>query len=82
MDLQEQINILKAEIDSMKASYSFPKPVADAIREVLGAGVVVSGTTTAGATTVISAFPFNLPANPSGALTVVYNGVTYNLLYK
>lgn len=77
-----QFDEMYATIQAMKAGYSFPKDISDAILSRLGSGLVSSGTGSAGATTVYGAFPVTVPANPSGTITVIINGTTYNLLYK
>lgn len=81
-NLQAQIDELKATIDSMKAGYSFPKDISDAIISRIGTGIVSTGLGSPNSQTVYNAFPVTVPANPSGTITVVINGTTYNLLYK
>ncbi len=83
-DLQKQIDQLKIEIENLKRSFSIPREVETAFIERLGLTNTLksSGIGSAGNTIVISAFPFNLPANPSGTVAVNVNGTIYNLLYK
>lgn len=85
--LYTELNNLKQKIDNFSMSSSIDRNVETAFIERLGLGNAVNGTgtTTAGTQSVsVSSTPTNItvPAQPSGALTVTYKGVTYNLLYK
>ncbi len=72
--------MLEQKIKMLEESATFPRENENALK---GRGFLnPSGTSTAGATVSIGSFPFNLPANPSGTLTVSYKGKIYNLLYK
>lgn len=93
-DLQRQIQELKRQLDDLSTKYdnltddsSIPLNIDQAFRSRLGVGaagltLVGTGGSSAGNTTTINAFPFQLPANPSGCITVTWNNQTYNLLYK
>lgn len=85
--LYDEFNILKQKIDAFYRSSTIDRDVETAFIERLGIGNAVngSGTTTAGTQTIgITSTPMNItvPAQPSGALTVTYKGIVYNLLYK
>jgi len=82
--LQEQINNLQAQLDLLKSSNTIPRDIETAFTERLP---VLKATGLDTATTqniAISATPITIvvPAQPSGTLTVKFNGVIYNLLYK
>jgi hypothetical protein len=89
-DIQLQIDELKAQIELLKRSSSIPRDVENAFVERLGtrnisSAVIGSGTTNAQTQNItITSTPqtITVPAQPSGALSVTFNGVTYNLLYK
>jgi len=81
-----QFNEMKRELDALKSAISLSPDIETAFRErLLTKTVEVSGTTTASTQGILlSGDPqsITVPAQPSGALTVTYNGTTYNLLYK
>lgn len=77
-----QFDEMRATIEAMKAGYSFPKDISDAIVSRLGLGLVATGSGSPNSQTVYGSFPVTVPANPSGAITVIINGTTYSLLYK
>ena len=83
-DLQRQIDALQAQILLMQQSVGITRDTETALIERLNLTGIISSTGigSAGSTTVISAFPFNLPANPSGIVNTVINGTKYGLLYK
>jgi hypothetical protein len=85
--LQAQINDLQEQIELLKRSSSIPRDMETAFSERLGIATKLSGTGTTTASTQSVSIPatptsITVPAQPSGALTVTYNGATYNLLYK
>lgn len=77
-----QFDEMYATIQNMKAGYSFPKDISDAILSRLGAGLVSTGTGSAGSQTVYGSFPVTVPANPSGTVKVIIGNTIYELLYK
>lgn len=79
-DLQTQVDTLKARLDSMEASFSFPKPVSDALGQIIG--VTVTGSGTPGTPVVYGSFPVTVPAAPTSTLRVLINGSVYELLVK
>jgi hypothetical protein len=79
---KKQFDEMYTTIQSMRAEYSFPKDISDAILSRLGTGIVATGTGSPNSQTVFGSFPVTVPANPSGTITVIIGGVTYNLLYK
>lgn len=81
-EMEKEILALRAEINSMKASYSFPKTISDAIRKRIGLGLVSSGTGSVNAATVYGSFPVTVPAAASSTLVVTVDGTTYELLVK
>lgn len=85
--LYKELDTLKQKIDNFYRSSTIDRNVETAFVERLGLGNGLSGTGTVSAGTQsihIAATPADItvPAQPSGALTVVYKGTTYNLLYK
>ncbi len=78
---EELLNELVIRLNQLLRSDTIPHEIEVALAERLGIMKFV-GTGSAGATTSISAFPFNLPANPSGTVAVNIGGTIYNLLYK
>lgn len=93
-DLQRQIQELKKQLNDLSTKYdnlcddsTIPLNIDQAFRSRLGGGssglyVIGTGGSSAGSTTIYNAFPVTVPANPSGCITVTWNGQTYNLLYK
>lgn len=81
LEMKRQIAELQAIVANLQSSALFPRGVETAIRERIPS-ITGSGITSAGNTSSYGSFPVIVPANPSGALITVYNGTTYNLLYK
>ncbi len=84
IELQKQIDELKAQVNLLTQSSTIPRDVQTAFAERL-ATISVTGTSTALTQSVsVPSTPTNItvPAQPSGTLTVEYKGVVYNLLYK
>lgn len=85
-ELLARIEQLERMVDSLANSALIPRDVETAFNERLRIDkkleATIAGTGSATAATVYGAFPVTAPAQPSGTLQVVYNGTTYELLYK
>jgi succinylglutamate desuccinylase len=89
-ELLSKVESMKQEIDSLKSNTSISPDVETAFVErlkIIDFTPLVKGTGTTTASTQnksLSGDPetITVPAQPSGALVVTYNGTTYNLLYK
>lgn len=88
--LQKQIDDLRQQMNNLYRSSSIDRNVETALIERLGLSNIASvviGTGTEVSTTQNIGLTGNpqtitVPAQPSGALDVTYNGITYALLYK
>lgn len=83
---QRQFEQMKIEIENLKRSSTIPRDIETALRERLGIGVSIFGVSTGSASTQAIGLTGNpqtitVPAQPSGVITVTFNGNTYNLLY-
>jgi len=84
---QSQIDALQKKLNNLYSSSTIDRNVETALTERLSSSFFAqpTGTSTAPTQSIgIAAVPTNItvPAQPSGTLTVTYNGTTYNLLYK
>lgn len=80
-DLEKRVKLLEKIVSSLGRSNAIPRAIETAFTERLGI-LVPTGFASAGSTITTSSFPVTIPANPSGALDVVFEGNTYGLLYK
>lgn len=83
-DLRRSIEELSKKFDSLTNYNTIPFDVQEAFAARLPVPSI-TGTGTADTQTIaLSGNPQNItvPAQPSGALTVIFNGITYELLYK
>jgi hypothetical protein len=80
-DLEKRISDLEKTVNNLMSSSMFPLEVQNSILQRIGS-LSATGLGIAGTPSVETAFPFAVPANPSGTLAVVYKGQTFNLLYK
>lgn len=84
--LQKQINDLQTILDGLSNSSTINRNIETAFTERLnGTFIAPTGTSTAPTQSIsVPSVPttITVPAQPSGTLTVVYKGITYNLLYK
>lgn len=88
-ELTKEIELLKTQVAELldwktkRIAQQITLPLDIPSKNILTTGSITqTGTTSAGNTTVYNAFPVTVPANPTGCLTVVAKGITYNLLYK
>lgn len=84
--LQKQLDAMQKQIDSLSNSSTIDRNVETAFIERLKSSFFIAPTGTGTAATqnkAINTTPtvITVPAQPSGTLTVTYNGTTYNLLY-
>ncbi len=79
-ELQDQINELRKEVTRLNSVSTLSRETESALKARGFLIPTVIGTPTA--TTVISSFPFNLPANPTKTLRVTFQGKVFEILTK
>ncbi len=81
-----QFNNMKIFIEDLKKSYSFPFSVQTAIVErinpILGTGQAIGSATTQSVAVASTPTNITVPAQPSGTIPLIYQGVVYNVLFK
>jgi hypothetical protein len=83
----EQLERMVAEqqrfIEDMKSANSIPREVQDGLSaRLFGEGLLVpTGLASFSGSSIYNSFPVSVPSAPTGRLNVVFNGVTYGLLY-